>query len=439
MMKRTTGRFAAICALSRALYATGLVALSLAGCLMAAESALSVLTEAQKLTASDGVAGDLFGRSVAISGNTLVVGSFWDDVSGNVNQGSVYVFEQYGNQWVAQAKLTASDGRSGLGAALGGPLFGVSVALSGNTLVVGSITDDIAGNVDQGSAYVFERIGGQWVEQAKLTASDGAGGDFFGFSVALSGHNIVVGAWSDDVSGKTDQGSAYVFERNGNQWVEQAKLTASDGAAADNFGFGVAVNGATIVIGAPGADIGPNANRGAAYIFERQANKWLERGKLTASDGAAGDNFGNSVALGASALVVGAPLDDIGTNLDEGSAYIFQRHENSWVEQARLTPSDGAAGDRFSNLALAVSGDKVLVGAAGDDIGSNLNQGSAYVFRRQGNLWLEHVKLTASDGAAGDNFGFSVALSGNTAVAGANLDDISTNVDQGSAYVFDLN
>jgi hypothetical protein len=407
---------------------------------MAADSVavypLSVLTEPRKLTASDSAAGDLFGRSVAVSGNTLVVGSFWDDISGNVNQGSVYVFERYGTQWVQQAKLTASDGRSGLGAALGGPLFGVAVALSGNTLVVGSITDDVNGNVDQGSAYVFERIGNQWVEQAKLTASDGAAGDFFGFSVAVSGHNIVIGAWSDDVSGTADQGSAYVFERNGNQWVEQAKLTASDGGAADNFGFGVAVNGSTIIVGAPGADIGPNANRGGAYLFERQADQWVERVKLTGSDGTTGDNFGNSVALEGSALVVGAPLDDIGANVDQGSAYIFERHENSWVEHVRLIASDGAAGDRFSNLAVAVSGDKVLVGAAGDDIGTNLNQGSAYIFRREGNLWLEHVKLTASDGAAGDNFGFSVALSGNTTVAGANLDDISTNIDQGSAYVF---
>jgi hypothetical protein len=387
------------------------------------------LADEQKLTASDGATEDSFGYSVAVSGATVVVGARGDDIGGNGEQGSAYVFEIHRGSWVETQKLTASDGAAG-------DQFGASVAVSGATIVVGAVADDIGGNGDQGSAYVFERHRGSWVETQKLTASDGATEDFFGVSVAVSGATIVVGAFLDDIGGNGDQGSAYVFERQGGSWGETQKLTASDGAVDNLFGNSVAVSGATIVVGAHRDDIGGNVYQGSAYVFARRGGSWVETQKLTASDGAAGDLFGLSVAVSGATIVVGAPGDNIGGNVYQGSAYVFVRRGGSWVESQKLTASDGAAGDLFG-ASVAVSGATIVVGAPGDDIGGNGDQGSAYVFERQGGSWVETQKLTASDGAAGDEFGASVAASGATIVVGARGDTIGGNFLQGSAYVFE--
>jgi glutamate synthase domain-containing protein 3 len=324
------------------------------------------LVNEQKLTASDGAFGDEFGHSVAISGSTIVVGARADTIGGNLNQGSAYVFNRHGGSWVETQKLTASDGAAS-------DQFGWSVAVSGSTIVVGAWLDDIGANLDQGSAYVFSRQGGGWVETQKLTASDGATRDHFGWSVTVSGSTVVVGAPGDD--------SAYVFNRQGGGWVETQKLTASDGAAFDFFGWSVAVSGSTVVVGSRGDAIGANINQGSAYVFNRHGGSWVEAQKLTASDGGAFDEFGNSVAVSGSTIVVGSPVDAIGGNPAQGSAYVFNRHGGDWVETQKLTASDGGALDFFGN-SVAVSGSTVVVGAVTDDIGGNLYQGSAYVFTK---------------------------------------------------------
>ncbi len=198
-----------------------------------------------QLIASDGVQTDRFGISVAISGDTAVIGAFFDDVGAGVFQGSVYVFTRNGATWTQQQHLVASDGAAG-------DQFGVRVALDGDTAVVGAY---IAGN--QGSAYVFTRSGTTWTQQQKLVASDGAAGDRFGRSVALDGDTAVVGANRDAVGATGDQGSAYVFTRSGTTWTEQQHLVASDGAAGDQFGVGVALDGNTAVVGAREDDVGP--------------------------------------------------------------------------------------------------------------------------------------------------------------------------------------
>jgi uncharacterized protein (DUF2345 family) len=336
--------------------------------------------------------------------------------------------------WVQLAKLTASDGAAN-------DYFGASVAISGDTVVVGAYGDDSY----KGSAYVFVRPGGGWATTstytARLTASDGAAGDQFGASVAISGDTVVVGAYYDDIGGKDNQGSAYVFVRPGGGWVdmtETARLTASDGAAGDQFGASVAISGDTVVVGAPYDD----GYKGSAYVFVRPAGVWATTStytaRLTASDRAANDYFGASVAISGDTVVVGAYGDDS----EKGSAYVFVRPVGGWVdmtETAKLTASDGEAGDRFG-YSVAISGDTVVVGAYGDDIGSNADQGSAYVFVRPGGGWVTTstytAKLTASDGAAEDYFGASVAISGDTVVVGALGDDIGSNADQGSAYIF---
>jgi FG-GAP repeat/Bacterial Ig-like domain (group 1)/Right handed beta helix region len=392
--------------------------------LLAVPAVAAAASEQAKLTAFDGAAADLFGRSVAVSGDTAVVGAPQDDSL----RGSAYVFTRTGSTWTAQAKLTAADG-----AAFDN--FGGSVAVSGDTAVVGAHNDKLGANFGQGSAYVFTRTGSTWTAQAKLTAADGAANDHFGNSVAVSGDTAVVGAWNDEVGPNEGQGSAYVFTRTGSTWTEQAKLAAADGGPLDWFGWSVALSGDTAVLGATGDEVEGNAEHGSAYVFTRTGSTWTEQARLNASDAAPFDDFGGSVAVSGDTAVVGARNDDVGANAAQGSAYVFTRAGSTWTEEAQLTASDGAAFDSFGQ-AVAANGDAAMVGAYEDNVGPNEGQGSAYVFTRAGSTWTEEEKLTASDGAADDSFGESVALSGDTAVIGADGDDVGTTANQGSAYVF---
>ena len=399
-----------------------------------------------KLAASDGAAVDQLGYSVAVSGNTVVVGAPFDDVGADADQGSAYVFVEAGGGWASgteTAKLTASDGAAG-------DQFGSSVAVSGDTVVVGTYLDDAGANADQGSAYVFVEPGGGWAsgtERAKLTASDGAAGDQFGYSVAVSGDTVVVGARLDNVPPKANQGSAYVFVEPGGGWAsgtERARLIASDGLVADRLGSSVAVSGDTVVAGVPGDELDPNATPGSAYVFVEPGGGWVsgtETAKLTASDGAAVDRLGYSVAVSGDTVVIGSPRDNVAPFTDQGSAYVFVEPGGGWAsgtETAKLTASDGGPIDLFGS-SVGVSGDTVVVGAPRDNVAPNADQGSAYVFVEPGGGWAsgtETAKLTASDGAADDRLGDSVAVSGVTVVAGAPFDDVGVNVDQGSSYIF---
>ncbi len=389
-----------------------------------------------QMLATGGVAGDNFGTSVAISGDTALVGAYFDDVGANSDQGSAYVFTRSGTTWTQQAQLTATGGAAG-------DNFGISVALLGDTALVGAFADDVGANVNQGSAYVFTRSGSTWTQQAQLTATGGAASDLFGISVALSGDTALVGASGDDVGANTDQGSAYVFTRSGTTWTQQAQLTATDGAASDRFGVSVALGGGvgdTALIGANRDDVGANADQGSAYVFSRSGTTWTQQAQLTATGGAVNDQFGVSVALSGDTAIVGAGLDDVGANADQGSASVFTRSGTTWTQQAQLTATGGAANDRFGiSVALGGgAGDTALVGASGDDVGANTDQGSAYTFTRSGTTWTQQAQLTASDGAANDNFGFSVALSGDTALVGAYRDNVGANFEQGSAWTFDV-
>ena len=380
---------------------------------------VSAETDLVKLTAADGTASDRFGISVSVSGDTAVVGAPHEAVDGRPQEGAAYVFTRVDGAWVEQAKLTASDG-----AAV--DRFGTAVAISGGTVVVGAFWGDVGVNPDQGAAYVFTRSGATWTEQAKLTASDGSAGDNFGFFVDVSIDTAVIGAYWDDVGTNVDQGSAYVFTRTGVKWTEQAKLTVSDGAMKDESGGRVALQGDIALI---------KGNEGV-YVFTRAGGAWTETGKLTASDGAEGDGFGSWVSLSGTTAVVGAMSDADGANAEQGSAYVFTRAGETWTERAKLTASDGDAGDLFGR-SVAVSGDTVVVGAQYDEVDSQIQQGSAYVFTRTDATWKEQAKLTASDGSPSALFGVSVDMFGGTAVIGAGFHDEGENADQGAAYVWE--
>ena len=413
-------------------------------------SGLALIQQA-KLTASDGAANAVFGRAVAVSGNTMVVGAYHATVGG-IEQGAAYVFTESGSTWTQTAELTASDGAAG-------NLFGMSVSISGNTLVVGA-DEATVGGIKQGAAYVFTESGSAWTQTAELTPSDGAAGDGFGGSVAISADDtIVVGAYSAAVGGNANQGAAYVFTEPASGWVnttQTAKLTASDGAAHDQFGESVAIDSATdtVVAGAYNATVGGNSGQGAAYVFTAPASGWVnatQTATLTASDGAAGAFFGRSVSISDSTLVVGANEATVGGNATQGAAYVFTEPSGGWAgnltQTAKLTSSDGRGGDDFGvgelfgdgfGDSVSISGSTVVVGAA-NAWGGNIGQGAAYVFTEPASGWANMTqtqKLTASDGAAGDAFGGSVSISGGTVVAGATGATVGGNALQGAAYVF---
>ena len=310
--------------------------------------------------------------------------------------------------WTQQQELTAFDGAAG-------DYFGGCISVSGDTAVIGAPGK----NGFQGAAYVFVQSGGVWSLQQELTASDGAPNDQFGAIPSVSGDTALIAAMGKNGG----QGAAYVFVRSGGVWKQQQELTASDGAAGDNFGYFVSLSGNTAVIAAPGK----NAFQGAAYVFVESGGVWSLQQELTASDSATGDFLGYSVSVSGDTALVGA----MNKNSAQGAACVFMRSGTVWSQQQELTASDGSASNQFGYF-VSLSGGMSLIGALGKTVNSNAHQGVAYVFAQGGGLWSQQQELTASDGVAGDYFGGFASVSGNTAVIGAN----TRNNDQGVAYVF---
>ena len=381
-----------------------------------ARDVLPCWVEQDKLLASDRAAGDTFGNSVGISGDIAILGAYSDDDNGT-DSGSAYLFDVTTGSQIA--KLTASDGAAG-------DYFGVRMAISGNIAIVGAFFDDDDGT-NSGSAYLFDTATGS--QLAKLTADeDAAGGDNFGADVAISGTTAIVGAYGNDDNG-TDSGSAYLFDISDPcNPVEITKLTASDPSAGDYFGEFVAINGDFVIVGAP-YDDDAGTDSGSAYIFKWDGVNWVEQQKLTASNGAADDLFGFSMAISGNTAIVGSHHNGAA---DSGSAYLFDMCTGNQL--AILTASDAESNDYFG-MTVDISGNIAIVGAHhNDDDGSD--SGSAYLFDIS-DLYnpIEIDKIIASDAEAMDQFGIDVAISGDTAIVGAYLnDDKGTN--SGSAYVF---
>ncbi len=433
----------------------------------------------QKLHASDGVRGDEFGTALAMSGDYAIVGAPRKDDAGN-NSGAAYIFTRQGTVWVEQAKLVAPDARPG-------DYFGISVAIDEDTVLVGGhrINKPTA---DAGSVYVFERLGNSWLLTAHLTAPDATKFAYFGFSVGIDDDTAIIGATRDDEAG-SDAGAAYVFVRKGVEWTFQAKLLGNNTESEDNFGYAVDVDGnfaivtspknrgagaayiyeregtvweqkrnrvrirmipidrdgasafgtsvdisgETAVIGATGGKVGQDVV-GAAYVFTRNEPPfWNQHTKLTASDSRGGDQLGYAVALSGSEVIAGAPKHSAG-GLGSGAAYIYeQKEDGTWIETIKLSDGETASEDQFG-ISVAISGNLAISGAQQDDDVAP-NAGAAYIFERSGTLWLQRTKLVADDAKAGDLFGNTVAISGETVVVGApGADDAGP--ESGAAYVF---
>jgi hypothetical protein len=379
---------------------------------------------------------DWFGISIAVSGNTVVVGAF----DSNIEQfGSAYVFVKPASGWANMtqtAELTSSDSGQG---------FGISVAISGNTIVVGAANPS---NFDKqaagpGAAYVFVEPKGGWVdasESAKLTASDGADGDAFGDSVSISGNTIAVGAiFATDSGGDSFAGKAYAFVEPNGGWSgnlnQTGELTATDSGLLSYMGCSVGVSGNTVVAGS----YGQNNFQGSAYVFVEPAGGWTDMtqtAELSASNGKQSDFFGFSVGISGNTVVAGAPN---GANT-YGSAYIYVEPANGWQTTSTFTAEIAAPnatqGDGFGqSVAIGDSGEAIAVGAPSANVGSNTAQGAAYAYVQPKTGWKStrraYAEAVASDGNSFDGLGVSIALAGKTMVAGA-----VKSGPPGEAYVF---
>ena len=401
--------------------------LAAGGLVLAALAALAAPAAAQspaKLVPSFSQANDQVGASVAVSGETLVLGVPGDDNAGGVSAGSAAVFVRNGGTWSLQATLLPPDPASQRA-------FGTAAALSGDTAVVTSVGDDFAAGSQGGAVHVYARSGTSWIHEAELTASPSKPFDTWGWAVALQGDTLVL----TSIGANAQQGAAYVFEREAAGWLMRAELVADDAEPNEWFGWVVSLAGDTVVVGAPhDADSGPAA--GAAYVFKRTGSTWAQQGKLLASDGTQADEFGTCVAIAGDTIVVGAWHDHIGDETQAGSAYVFVRGEGQWSQQAKLVASDATHADFFGS-AVTLVGDAAVVTASRDDDVSG-DAGSAYPFVRSGTAWTEQPKITAPPVTANAHFGLRAAQSGATVVFGAPSDGSFPSQGVGAGYVFDL-
>jgi hypothetical protein len=365
--------------------------------------------------ADDGAIADDFGTSVSISGDYAVVGSPQDDVGANVNQGSAYVFFRNGSTWIQQAKLVASDGDVS-------DFFGSSVAISGDYIIVGAPRDNNLLVVDQGSAYIFVRNGASWSQQDHVFASGGAASDLFGSSVAISGNYAIVGAPADDVNGNAAQGSAYLFLRSGNSWSQQDQVIHPTGAITDRFGQCVSIDGDYAVVGAPDDDISGNSDCGSVHVFLRDGTNWSHQITLTPFIGNALERFGASVSIYGEWVAVGVPDYGSGATEEVGAAYYFRRTGTTWSLGAFISSSsidsERQPGDVFGT-SISISGDYMVIGAPRVRGGGFSQRGSAYLFRRNNNTWTYLRKIIDPNGSVSHLMGWSVGVSGLNCIMGA--------------------
>lgn len=392
------------------------------------ESSSPAQCQRQKLLASDAQPFDQFGMAVAISGDWVAVGApYADDI---VSQsGAVYVFQHVGSNWVQVQRLKAND-------AAFGAVFGSSVAMAGTTLVIGAPGDSPGGISGAGSAYVFDLSGSTWNQTFKLTASVLGSGVEFGDPVALDGNRLLIAARYDNEHGY-NAGAAYVFDLVGGTWVQSAKLMGSDVGFGEGVSMTVALLGDRAMLGVPGHPVSGAPEVGAVYVFDNGSTSWAQTQRLLASDGVAHDSFGSAVALSGTHAAIGAAGSNhyVGAG---GAIYGFENQGSAWVQTQECCADDTGSGDQFGGV-LAASGDHLISYAS---ISYDWLTGSAYDFRLSGSTWIQAGKMLAEDAAPANVLGLALAVSGDFVVAGAfGCDDACTNppdCNSGAAYVFQL-
>jgi alpha-tubulin suppressor-like RCC1 family protein len=383
-------------------------------------------SEFAKLLPIDIDTNDDFGDAVAVEGNIMVVGAKRDEATGT-SKGVVYIYALSDNTWIFQTKITPSTHQSG-------DQFGYSVGISGNQVIVGALYSDPGGMSNSGAAYIFANTSGNtWVEQAQIYASDRSPNDQFGFSVALSGNIAIASTKQASLAGFDRSGAAYVFANtSANAWVEQSKLTGGTPHVNRYYGQSVAAQGNVVAVGSF-RDNHVSSSAGAVFIYANSsANIWDLQSILTPGDIASNDEFGNSVSLSGNLLLAGSPGDDV-----EGAAYIFANTSgNTWAEQAKLEPSDGISQDSFGTTVI-LSGNNAVIGAINHDALAS-NAGTAYLFTRSSpTVWVEQEKFLAGDSDIDNKFGTSIGMSGNLLAIGTPFESTG-GTGAGAVYTFDI-
>lgn len=302
--------------------------------------------------------------------------------------------------------------------------FGVAIGVSGDYAVVGALNTTVTIS-QQGAAYVYRKGSDGWQRAAKLVADDAADGDHFGYAVAIDGDRILVGADGASPDQMPGRGAAYLFERDGDSWVQVHKFVSSDGQSYNNYGHAVTLQGNRVVIGAPFMLVDGAYAGGAVYVYTNTGGSWTEA-KFYASDVMPFTRFGYAVALSGDRLLVGADGANVNGNFSQGAAYLYEFVGGGWSETAKLVASDGGFGSSLGT-SVALDGDNAIAGAPYGD------NGAAYVYTRAGN-WAQAQKLVGADALAGDRVGFSLALDGNTLLVGASVATLDKQFGRGAVY-----
>jgi len=388
----------------------------------------------KKVVASDGNANDWFGSAVAVAGDLAVIGAPNATVDGIPSRGAAYVFKRIAGVWTQVQKLVASDGGFG-------ELFGQALAVfNGKTIIVTAPFARVNGRTWVGAAYVFTLTGNQWVEKQKLTPSDATPLGTFGKCIAFDGSHALLGAGgSTTAAGTHVLGSVYAFNfvpsASGGSWNQVQHITAPDPRDDSAFfGNAVALSGHTVLVGAYASAIQGRVGQGAVYVYNLFGGTWRLGDKLTASDGDGRDNFGVSIGFQGKTAFIGAPGNAVNGNVSQGAVYRFDQAGSFWIEAQKLIATDGGPTNLFG-ASVSYSHPRVLIGA----YAVNSYRGAAYLFAAASNgTWTQRRKLTASDGQPSDVYGHQTALDGNVALVPAYSADIGANSGQGAVYFYDL-
>ncbi len=412
---------------------------TLMGGLSATGSSIPTLGIVQQwsLTAPEPRILDEFGFAVAIDGNTAVVGARNADPNlggGPIDDaGAAYVYVHNGKTWVLQDELTAKD-------ASPGDTFGVSVAISGNTIVVGATGVNLEEQdeeddelKDVGAAYVFTRSGGDWVQQVKLTASDREEDDSFGSAVAIHKNTVAVAAETKTFN----TGSVYVFFRSGvKDWKQQAKLATFPPSF--NFGSSIDIYGDLLAVGSTQFNPLEDSGTGGVFLYRREGKVWEKETELEAEKGRIGDAFGNSVAIYGNTVVVGAHHADpdlgAGRVTSAGTAYVFTRSAGAWKEEATLLASNSGAFDQFGQ-SVDIYGSTIVVGADGATQAGNSGAGAVYVFTKKNGTWNLATRAVTDPTSDDDAFGKSVGVYRDWFIIGASGRDPNSKTRAGEAFL----
>jgi hypothetical protein len=384
--------------------------------MLAASPAAPVVVQQAELTGSDVAEGDSFGSSLAVCGDTALIAACDKTVGGQIRAGAVYIFTRSGSTWTQQAEISDPDPASN-------DFFGASIALSGDTALIGAPGKEVGDQSQAGSVYLYTRSGAAWSAQGDLTASDATSGDGFGSSLALYEGTALIGAPSREVNGQFLAGAVYVFTVSGTTWSQQTEIGDPAAATGDAFGTTVALSGDTALIGAPTTSVAGQSRAGIVYVCDGSGSSWSQQAQLVDPDANRDDKFGCALALSGDTALVGALDTTVDNQPLGGAGFVYTDSASGWSQQAILTNPDSDGDDAFG-ASVALSSDAAVVGAPSASNNNHVDPmpvGAAYLYPGSGASWSAPVKLAEGGGDqySDDLFGSSAVLEGSTVMVAA--------------------